>query len=292
MINIDLTDLKFSSDSHIRYENGHRIAHQKNCNRGIRIQSDGADRYIVTIYNQDGNHPFWGDNVQMSPKQMKILSTAFDKVVLRGYGVDSLGNSFSDYAISIHLKDGQVDKCILQLIDRNILIEYLKEEDALVENTLSVELRGQRDIVNGVVNSKIAANIEKEFNTIVNHYGCSHNSESAFVEFGDEEYIDTFTWCSYFIVPIEYDYKVIMPVTYYKDMASFSPIFPYQFESYLSKLKSYDTLKDFIERFTQGATVLMTKIIQSPVDTDSGKIIPDSEDREGYGYLVLCYFFD
>ena len=135
---INLDDIKFLSDNHIRYENG-QIAitpasdnqgNNKGVNRGIQIESNigGGEGYTVTIFNMDGNHPLWGNNVQMAPKQMKIISSDEQKIVLRGFGEDLVGESFSNYGLSLY-HNGEVPyKLKLHLHDRNIDIEYFKSE--------------------------------------------------------------------------------------------------------------------------------------------------------------------
>ena len=53
-----------------------------NCDVEIKQNIDGCsgynlrsnDRYIITIYNLDGAHPVWGNNIQMSPKPMRIIN--------------------------------------------------------------------------------------------------------------------------------------------------------------------------------------------------------------------------
>ena len=34
----------------------------------------GEEGYTVTMYNLDGVHPLWKNNVQMAPKRMKIVN--------------------------------------------------------------------------------------------------------------------------------------------------------------------------------------------------------------------------
>jgi hypothetical protein len=34
----------------------------------------------VTMYNLDGNHPVWQNNVQMAPKQMKVMEQTMTKL--------------------------------------------------------------------------------------------------------------------------------------------------------------------------------------------------------------------
>ena len=66
----------FDSSDHIRFQNGVDISgHNYNCHRRFVIEKNicGGIGYTVTIYNMDGIHPIWNNNIQMSPKQMKII---------------------------------------------------------------------------------------------------------------------------------------------------------------------------------------------------------------------------
>jgi hypothetical protein len=130
----------FKSFDHIRYENGRHVSGPHGgANRAVKVEPNinGGEGYTVTLYNLDGNHPVWQNNIQMAPKQMKIVNQTSDKIVLRGYGSDSMGNTFSDYGLSINLKNGSVEKCILHMHDRNIDIEYLGSGDQSPSNYLS-----------------------------------------------------------------------------------------------------------------------------------------------------------
>lgn len=121
----------FKSPDHLRYENGiHVSGPHGGAARAIKVEPNisGGEGYTVTLYNLDGNHPVWQNNIQMTPKQMKIMQQANDKIVLRGYGYDMMGNSFADYGLTIHFSNGQVNKCILHMHDRNVDIEYLEGE--------------------------------------------------------------------------------------------------------------------------------------------------------------------
>ena len=125
---IDLTDFKFISDDHIRYENGtERVpADNKGEMRGIRIQTSGKNVFSVSIYNMSGIHPIWRDNVQMAPKQMEIVKQDKSKIMLRGFGRDSYGSSFADYGLTLHMNKKEVEKATLHMFDRNVHITYLK----------------------------------------------------------------------------------------------------------------------------------------------------------------------
>lgn len=124
---VDLTDFKFVSDDHNRFENGVKSAtNNKGAWRGIRIQAKGSDIFLVTMYNLSGIHPVWGDNIQMAPKPMKIIKQDNGKIMLRGYGTDVMGGSFSDYGITLYLQGVSIEKVTLHMFDRNIDITYLK----------------------------------------------------------------------------------------------------------------------------------------------------------------------
>lgn len=132
MKNLDFT---FKSSDHIRYQNGIHVAGPHgSANRAIKVEPniEGKEGYTVTIFNLDGIHPYWGDNIQMSPKQMKIIENSAHKIVLRGYGADprAMGHPdglFSNYGISIYYNyDNEIEKIVLHLHDRGVDIEYLK----------------------------------------------------------------------------------------------------------------------------------------------------------------------
>jgi tetratricopeptide (TPR) repeat protein len=130
----------FKSYDHLRYENGRHVAGPHGgANRAVKVEPNvsGGEGYTVTLFNLDGNHPVWHNNVQMAPKQMKIILQSEDKIVLRGYGHDMMGSSFADYGLTIHFKDGIVDKCILHMHDRDVDIEYLKADDQSMGNSKS-----------------------------------------------------------------------------------------------------------------------------------------------------------
>jgi len=119
----------FDSSDHIRFQNGTDISgHNYGCNRQIKIEKNisGNNGYTVTIINLDSNHPVWGNNIQMAPKQMKIIKIENDIVTLRGYGTDSLNASFADYGIDILIQNNEIERVQLNMFDRNISLLYLK----------------------------------------------------------------------------------------------------------------------------------------------------------------------
>lgn len=134
---IDLTDYKFLSDDHTRIENGVSVsADNKGAWRGIRIKTSDNLYFYVTMYYMDGNHPIWGDNIQMSEKQMKLISEDSAKIILRGYGEDALGSSFADYGLTLHKYDNSIKKITLHMLDRNIDIVYLRGNTETMNKTI------------------------------------------------------------------------------------------------------------------------------------------------------------
>ena len=120
--------ISFDSSDHIRFQNGKDVSgHNYGCNRRIIIERniEGDEGYTVTMYNQDGIHPLWQNNIQMAPKQMKIIKVYDNVVQLVGFGYDRLGASFSDYGIDVLVDGLIITRVQLNMFDRNISIVYL-----------------------------------------------------------------------------------------------------------------------------------------------------------------------
>ena len=130
--------VSFDSSDHIRFQNGRDVSgHNHGCNRRLVIEKniEGGEGYTVTLYNMDGLHPFWKDNLQMAPKQMKIVNVDENIIELRGYGYDknavAMGAppeaaSFAAYGIVIMIEHNNIVRSQLNMFDRNICIVYLK----------------------------------------------------------------------------------------------------------------------------------------------------------------------
>ena len=128
----------FTSTDHVRFENGIDVSgHNPGCNRQIVIEKNikGNEGYSVTIYNLDGIHPVWRDNVQLSTKRMKIVRVHDGIVELRGYGYDEFAlqmgaskedASFANYGLCLLIEGGEIVRVQLNMYDRNISIVYLK----------------------------------------------------------------------------------------------------------------------------------------------------------------------
>ena len=128
----------FDSSDHVRFQNGQNVSgHNYGCNRRLVIENNiqGDEGYTVTMYNLDGVHPFWQNNVQMAPKRMKIVNVDRNIVELRGYGYDenalAMGTpleaaSFENYGIAIMIENDAIVRAQLNMYDRNVSIVYLK----------------------------------------------------------------------------------------------------------------------------------------------------------------------
>ena len=72
MTAIDLNNFRFVSNNHIRYNNGVRSdANNKGAYRGILIESNDSETFIVSIHNLRVDNPTFV-NIQKEPKPMKI----------------------------------------------------------------------------------------------------------------------------------------------------------------------------------------------------------------------------
>ena len=117
----------FESYTHQRYESEVPVMGlQEGLGRIIRVEKNisGGKGYSVTIFNSIPN-PFTGDK-SMTTKPMIIISKEIDKIELLGYGNDRLsGMPFSNYGLSIYLKEETPYKVSLHRHERKISIEYL-----------------------------------------------------------------------------------------------------------------------------------------------------------------------
>lgn len=131
-------NIVFDSSDHIRFQNGQNVSgHNYNCHRRIVIEKNIECRegYTVTMYNMDGLHPFWQNNIQMSPKRMKIVNMQGNIIEFRGFGYDenalAIGApleaaSFANYGIVIMIEDSSIVRAQLNMFDRHVSIIYLK----------------------------------------------------------------------------------------------------------------------------------------------------------------------
>ncbi|MBV4337767.1 hypothetical protein [Bacteroides thetaiotaomicron] len=128
----------FDSSDHVRFQNGQNVSgHNYGCNRRLVIEKtiQGGKGYTISMYNMDGMHPLWQNNIQMAPKRMKIVNVDGNIVDLRGYGYDenalAMGApletaSFENYGVILMIEDGKIVRAQLNMFDRNVSIVYLQ----------------------------------------------------------------------------------------------------------------------------------------------------------------------
>lgn len=115
--------ITFTSSDHIRFQEGQDVSgHNYGANRRIVIEKDieGGEGYTVTMYNLDGIHPLWQNNVQMAPKRMRIINVDNSIVQLRGYGFDSMGASFADYGVSLLMDGKEISRVQLDMYNTEL----------------------------------------------------------------------------------------------------------------------------------------------------------------------------
>lgn len=138
----------FRSNCHQRYKNDTPVMGLQECIRTVSLvkNTDGCPGYklepgvgyIVKIYNDDLGKP------NMSDKPMKVVTKSADMVELRGFPIEARSPfgwqevDYSDYGFVVYYKNGQVEKCVLHMYDRNIRLEYMtKSESASTTKTNS-----------------------------------------------------------------------------------------------------------------------------------------------------------
>lgn len=130
-----MQDLVLKSTHHQRYQNGIPVMGSQYCNRTIKIENkvfkemfNGLDvtpkeGFLVTMWNMDMPVP----TQQMQPKLMEMVADMGDKILLHGVTLKAMGVvafDNKDYGITLYLKNRNVVKCVLHLLDRGVDIEY------------------------------------------------------------------------------------------------------------------------------------------------------------------------
>jgi hypothetical protein len=124
-------NIVFMSSDHIRYENGRRVAGPfGGARRVVTVEPNSSGGHLVTMYNMDGVHPVWRNNIQMTPKPMIVVNETSRSIELRGSDRVRGQMGYPDgylrnYGITIHHSNNEVEKIILHMHDRGIDIEYL-----------------------------------------------------------------------------------------------------------------------------------------------------------------------
>lgn len=136
----------FKSNCHQRYENGTPVKGLQECLRTVSVvkNTDGCPGYklqpgigyIVRIYNDDLGKP------NMSDKPMGVVRKTDTSIELRGFPIEAQSPfgwqevDYRDYGFVVYHKNGQVEKCVLHMYDRNVRIEYMKRENLSQKETI------------------------------------------------------------------------------------------------------------------------------------------------------------
>ena len=130
-----MQDLVLKSTHHQRYQNGIPVMGSQYCNRTIKIENkefktmfNGLDvtpqkGFLITMWNMDLPTPMQ----HMQPKLMEMVADMGDKILLHGVTLKAMGVvafDNKDYGITLYLKNRNVVKCVLHLLDRGVDIEY------------------------------------------------------------------------------------------------------------------------------------------------------------------------
>lgn len=143
-----LQPFTFKSNCHQRYENNAPVQGLQECVRTVSVEKNTSGcpgyklqpgiGYIVKIFNDDLGRP------NMSDKPMKVVRKTDSFIELRGFPIEAQSPfgwqevDYRDYGFVVYYKNGEIEKCVLHMYDRNIRIEYMKN-DALGQNKDTTE---------------------------------------------------------------------------------------------------------------------------------------------------------
>ena len=138
-----MQDLTLISQKHQRYENGIPVMGMQQCGRALIIKNSDfrqlmkgapvtpSEGFLVRLFNTDVRDAQGNYQEMMMPKLMALVSDTTNKIELKGVVLKLMGingRDYSDYAITLHLVNRNVVKCVLHMLDRGIDIEYLDIE--------------------------------------------------------------------------------------------------------------------------------------------------------------------
>ena len=132
----EFTPFVFKSTCHQRYENLMPVRGLQQCVRTVSVEKNingcsgyminPGDGYIVKLFNNDIGQP------NMSDKPMRVKSISKDLVVLQGYPLKAkspfgwMDVDYSEYGLDVHYRNGEIEKCVLHMYERDTFIEYRK----------------------------------------------------------------------------------------------------------------------------------------------------------------------
>jgi hypothetical protein len=142
-----LQPFTFKSNCHQRYENNAPAQGLQECVRTVSVEKNTSGcpgyklqpgiGYIVKIFNDDLGRP------NMSDKPMKVVRKTDSFIELRGFPIEAQSPfgwqevDYRDYGFVVYYKNGEIEKCVLHMYDRNIRIEYMKNDDLCQNNNIN-----------------------------------------------------------------------------------------------------------------------------------------------------------
>ncbi len=126
----DLAAIYFKSRKQVHHTNSYgnqEIVHSK---RAVKIEPhiEEKEGYSVTIFQLNTILPFWGNKVELPPKQMKPRDLEYNKTFLEGYsdGSSTKEDDPTNYGLSIFHKKSKIEKIILHNYYKKLDIEFLE----------------------------------------------------------------------------------------------------------------------------------------------------------------------
>lgn len=129
-----LSNFRFESNCHLRYEANQLVNGLQVCLRYLQIKKNtngcsgykltNGDGYILSATNGETGKP------QFAPKPMRVVKFTDTEILLKGYLVSAKTPfgwqeiDLSDYGFSIFLENGTAQKCVLHMYDRKVDLEY------------------------------------------------------------------------------------------------------------------------------------------------------------------------
>lgn len=133
---LEFAPFVFRSTCHQRYESIVPVMGLQHCLRTVSVEKNingcsgykiqPGDGYIVKVFNNDTGRP------NMSDKPMRVKSISKDMVLLQGYPLLAMSPfgwmevNYEDYGLEVHYRNGEIEKCILHMYERDTFIEYRK----------------------------------------------------------------------------------------------------------------------------------------------------------------------
>jgi hypothetical protein len=291
----------FKSFDHVRYQHGKHVAGPHGgAGRAIKVEPNinGGEGVTVTIYNLDGDHPIWQNNIQMAPKQMRVIAKSNDEIILRGFGYDAMGGSFADYGLTIKQKKGEIENCVLHMHDRGIDIEYLSYDKNDQETSLEEKLEDIEIELLKEVNKITEKYINDQCDTIVNDSGVISYNDPKFEIFSKERLdAHNFRYLCYFFIPVDIEDKIVLRKNFYHDTEKFrdygfllDSFLKYERMEYYESLKSFEQLTAIIESRLQGGKVYLELLANAPNRNDPNYLISNVEKLEDIKYLIATHY--